>query len=270
MLGGGQQDSVTRTEPDSGVRVRLLRQAWRTVTFVHWRYPAASLQASLPSGLTVEECDGSAWLSLTSLQMRDVRLPGMPAVPGLSVFPETNLRTYVRGPGGRPGVWFFSLDAASTWITIGARLLLGAPYFRAELDITAGDGLCYSGKRTGPTPAGYRLCVRPGPQIEPADLDLWLTHRWRAYTRHVGCLLEIPVRHERWPLRTAAVSVLDESLTTAAGLPAPGGVARAHYSAGVAGVAFGAPRVTVPRWFGQPDNLSSSVMPARHDPRDPG
>jgi uncharacterized protein len=152
---------VTCTEPDSGVRVRLLRQAWRTVTFVHWRYPAAWLQASLPPGLSVEEYDGSAWLTLTPLQMRDVRLPGTPAVPGLSVFPETNLRTYVRGPGGQPGLWFFSLDAASAWITIGARLLLGAPYFRAELDITTGDSFCYSGKRTGPTPAVYRLHVRP-------------------------------------------------------------------------------------------------------------
>src|SRR5437660_7938168 len=119
--------SVTCAAPDSGVRVPLLRQAWRTVPFVHWRYPAAALQAQLPDGMTVEEYDGSAWLTLTPLQMRDVRLPAMPAVPRLSVFPETNLRTYVRGPAGRPGVWFFSLDAASTWITIGARLLLGAP-----------------------------------------------------------------------------------------------------------------------------------------------
>jgi len=235
--------SVTCAAPDSGVRVPLLRQAWRTVTFVHWRYPAAPLQAQLPDGMTVEEYDGSAWLTLTPLQMRDVRLPAMPAVPRLSVFPETNLRTYVRGPRGRPGVWFFSLDAASTWITIGARLLLGAPYFRAELGIAVGDGVRYCGKRTGPAPAAYRLRVQPGPQIEPGDLDLWLTHRWRAYTRHAGCLLEIPVRHEPWPLHTAAVSMLDESLTTAAGLPAPGRVTLAHYSTGVARVAFGAPRL---------------------------
>ena len=229
-------------EPDSGVRVPLLRQAWRTVTFVHWRYPVSPLQALLPSGLTVEEYDGSAWLTLTPLQMRDVRLAGTPPVPGLSTFAETNLRTYVRGPGGAAAVWFFSLDAASTWIAVGARLALGAPYFRADLDIEAGDGIRYTGVRAARTPAAYRLHVRAGPPIEPAGLDVWLTHRWRAYTRHAGYLLEIPVRHEPWPLRSATVTMLEESLTAAAGLPAPGDVALAHYSAGVTGVAFGAPR----------------------------
>lgn len=237
---------MTSAQPDSGIRVPLLRQAWQTVTFVHWRYPGAPLQRLMPSGLTVEEYDGSAWLTLTPLRMRDVRLAATPAVPGLSAFAETNLRTYVRGPAGRPGLWFFSLDAACAWITIGARLMLGAPYFRAELDITAADGgVRYAGARKGRTAAAYRLHARPGPEIEPADLDLWLTHRWRAYTRHAGRLLEIPVRHEPWPLQAATVTMIDESLTAAAGLPAPGRVALAHYSTGVAGVAFGTPRIRV-------------------------
>jgi hypothetical protein len=100
---------VTTAQPGSGIRVPLLRQAWRRVTFVHWRYPGPLLQRLMPSGLTVEEYDGSAWLTLTPLQMRDVRLAATPAVPGMSAFAETNLRTYIGGPGGRPGVWFFSL-----------------------------------------------------------------------------------------------------------------------------------------------------------------
>lgn len=234
---------MTGVEPDSGVRVPVLCQEWRTVSFVHWRYPVSRLQALLPSGLIAEEYDGSGWLTLTPLQMRDVRLPGTPAVPVLSAFAQTNLRTYVRGPGGEPGLWFFSLDAASTWITIGARLALGAPYFRAELAIEDGDGIRYTGTRTGRTRAAYRLHIRPGPAIGAAALDLWLTHRWRAYTRHFGRLLEIPVRHEPWPLQTASVTMLDESLTTAAGLPAPTEIALAHFSAGVTDVAFGVPRL---------------------------
>jgi uncharacterized protein len=239
---GGQHEGVTRIEPDSQVRLPVLRQAWRTVTFVHWRYAASAVQPLLPPGLDVEEYDGSAWVTLTPLLMRDVRLPGTRAVPGLRAFPETNLRTYVRGPGGRPGVWFFSLDAASAWITIGARLALGAPYYRAELDIGAGEGIWYTGRRAAGARAAYRLHVRPGRYIEPARLDLWLTHRWRAYTRHAGLLLQIPVRHEPWPLRAATVATLEESLTVAAGLPAPAAAARAHYSDGVTGVVFGPAR----------------------------
>jgi hypothetical protein len=232
-------DAIVR--PD--VRVPVLRQAWRTVSFVHWRYPVLSLQSLLPPGLVAEEYDGSGWLTLTPLWMRDVRLPGIPAVPGLSTFAETNLRTYVRGPGGEPGLWFFSLDAARTWVTIGARLALGAPYFRAALAIEDGDGIRYTGTRKGRSRVAYRLHVQPGPKIGASALDLWLTHRWRAYTRHAGRLLEIPVRHTPWSLRTALVTMLDESLTTAAGLLPPGDVALAHYSAGVAGVAFGVPRL---------------------------
>jgi uncharacterized protein len=233
---------VTQVQPDSRVRVPVLRQAWRTVSFVHWRYPASSLQSLLPPGLVAEEYDGSGWLTLTPLLMRDVRVPGTPSVPGFSTFAETNLRTYVRGPGGAPGLWFFSLDAARAWITVGARLALGAPYFRAALAIEDSDGIRYTGTRKGRIRAAYRLHVRPGPPIEPGPLDLWLTHRWRAYTRHAGQLLQIPVRHEPWPLRNATVTMLEESLTTAAALPPPDDVALARYSAGVADVTFGVPR----------------------------
>lgn len=235
---------MTQLRPDSVIRPALLLQQWRKTTFVHWRYRKSVLQPMLPPGLTVEEYDGSAWVSLTPLLMRDVRLPGMPPVPRLSTFPETNLRTYVRGADGRQGLWFFSLDAASGWITIGARLLLGVPYVRARLGIVEiGDGIGYTGTRAGRAPAGYHLRVQPGQRIQPSGLDTWLTHRWRAYTRHAGCLLEIPVRHEPWPLRTAAVTTLDESLTKAAGLAAPPEAALAHYSDGVAGVAFGPARL---------------------------
>ena len=238
---------MTPREPDGDLRLPLLRQAWRTVTFVHWRYEKSLLQPLLPPGLTVDEHDGSAWVTLTPLEMRDVRLRGTPAVPRLSTFLETNLRTYVRDPDGRPGIWFFSLDAASTWITVGARLLLGAPYFRARLRLDRGDGIRYGGARAGRRRPAYHLQVRPGQDLQPGALDLWLTSRWRAYTRHAGYLLEIPVRHEAWRLRTASIARLDESLTASAGLPAPPRSALAHYSEGVADVEFGIARAVTRR-----------------------
>lgn len=230
-------------EPDCDFRVPLLRQAWRTVTFVHWRYPSSQLQPMMPAGLTVEEYDGSAWVTLTPLLMKDVRLTGTPPVPRLSAFPETNLRTYVRDQAGREGIWFFSLDAAAAWITIGARLLLGAPYFLAALRVDRRDGLRYTGTRVSRRRPSYRLQVQPGESLGPGGLDIWLTHRWRAYTTHAGWLLEIPVRHEPWPLQAATVTRLEQSLTTAAGLPPPSlEPGLVHYSDGVTGVTFGPAR----------------------------
>ena len=261
---------MTSIEPDAGIRVPLLRQAWREVAFVHWRYARSQLQPMMPRGLTVEEQDGSAWVTLTPLLMQDVRLTGMPPVPRLSTFPETNLRTYVRGPGGREGLWFFSLDAAAAWITAGARLLLGAPYYLADLAI---DGVCYTGTRLSRRRPSYRLRVQPGPPIEPVGLDVWLTHRWRAYTRHAGALLELPVRHEPWPLRAATVTGLSESLTAAAGLPPPPDPALVHYSEGVADVVFGPARVLAsPGWSAKlPDGRFRHGRfpsgPARRSPR---
>ena len=75
----------------------------------------------LAPGLTVDQRDGSAWATLVALEMRDVRLPGMPPVPQLSTFPQTNLRTYVRGPGDQEGIWVFSVGSARLWITLAAR-----------------------------------------------------------------------------------------------------------------------------------------------------
>jgi uncharacterized protein YqjF (DUF2071 family) len=63
---------------------------WSQITFIHWRCPAAVLQAMLPPGLAVETMDGSAWVGLTPFRMEHVRPP---LLPWLSRFPETNVRT---------------------------------------------------------------------------------------------------------------------------------------------------------------------------------
>lgn len=52
-----------------------------------------------------------------------VELPGPKPWHVVPPFPETNLRTYVLGPDGRPGIWFWSLDATSPSAVAAARLL---------------------------------------------------------------------------------------------------------------------------------------------------
>src|SRR5207247_4042335 len=48
---------------ERAVRVGMY-QAWRTMTFLHWRYPPAVLQERLPGGLEIDTFDGSAWLRI--------------------------------------------------------------------------------------------------------------------------------------------------------------------------------------------------------------
>jgi len=225
------------------VRTAVLRGGWLTLSFIHWRYDADVIQAMLPEGLAVDTYEGSAWVTLAPFVMADQRPPLLRTVGRFGTFPETNLRTYVRGPGGRDGLWFFSLEADNALFVLGARAVVGAPYHRASLSIDERDGvITYAGVRRGGSPS-YRVVVRAGAPIEPSERDVWLTSRWRAYTRHLGRWLETPVEHEPWPLRGATVLDLEESLTAAAGLPAPEGEPLVHWTEGVRGVRIGMSRV---------------------------
>jgi uncharacterized protein YqjF (DUF2071 family) len=222
------------------VRLPVLWAAWRTQTFVNWPFPVEVVQALLPEPLVVDEYDGAAWVGLTPFVMADLRLPGVPAAaPGLPTFAETNLRTYVRRPGGRDGLWFLSLEVACP-LMLAARAV-GVPYHPGALKVTRRDGaVVYSGRRWAGG-ASYRLVVRPGgPIARPTARDVWLTSRWRAYSRRLGVLWETPAEHEPWPLAAAGVEELEETLTTSAGLPAPASEPVVHFSEGVRHVRLGA------------------------------
>ncbi|WP_409468717.1 YqjF family protein [Streptomyces sp. HC307] len=227
------------------VFVPALGARWLRQTFVHWPFPPDDVQALLPEELVVDEYDGVAWVGLTSFVMADLRPPGVPAVlPGLPTFAETNLRTYVRRRAGRDGLWFLCIEVACP-LMLAARAV-GAPYNPGTLRVSVnGDAVSYEGSRWVGG-ASYRLVVRPGEPITPAERDVWLTSRWRAYTRRFGMLWETPVEHEPWPLRDAVIDVFEETLTTAAGLPAPSAEPVVHFSEGVRHVRLGASRPCVP------------------------
>ena len=53
-----------------------------------------------------------AWVGLVPFRMAGIAPRGLGKIPYLGTFPETNVRTYVVGPDGVPGVWFDSLDAS--------------------------------------------------------------------------------------------------------------------------------------------------------------
>jgi uncharacterized protein YqjF (DUF2071 family) len=227
------------------VRVPALRARWLRQTFVHWPFRPEDVQALLPPELAVDEYDGVAWVGFTPFVMADVRPPAVPAsLPGLPTFAETNLRTYVRRGDGRDGIWFLSIEVACP-LMLAARAV-GAPYTLGTLRVTTDGGtVSYTGSRGGGR-VSYRMTVRPGDLVQPTERDVWLTSRWRAYTRRLGLLWETPVEHEPWPLAGAAVDVLEETLTAAAGLPAPLDGPVVHYSPGVEHVRLGPSRPLVP------------------------
>jgi hypothetical protein len=199
----------------------LLTQSWRDLLFAHWPVRAAEIRPRVPAELELDEREGYAWVAVTPFWMT-VRPRGLPPIPGASVFPELNLRTYVRFRDS-PGVFFFSLDAGSLLAVLGARLAFGLPYFWARMTVeNSGDAVHYrSRRRSSGRPAELRARYAPvGPvfRAPPGSLEDWLTSRYRLFTVGSGGVRAAEIDHEPWPLQRAAAEIKANTLGEAAGI----------------------------------------------------
>jgi uncharacterized protein YqjF (DUF2071 family) len=218
--------------PLESVRRPVMRQSWRDLTFLHWRYRVEDVRHVVPAGLDIDVHDGSAWVGLVPFRVVGLTLPKAPAVPWLSDFAETNVRTYVVDPNGRRGVWFFSLDAARLAAVIGARLGYALPYYWSKMRVRRHDRSIeyYSVRRVGPT-ADSHVEVEIGERLAAqSELDVFLTARFRLYATRAGRLLRGDVEHPPWPLHAASGKRIRDTLIRAAGLPDPQGEPLAHFS----------------------------------------
>jgi uncharacterized protein YqjF (DUF2071 family) len=175
--------------------------------------------------------------------MTGVRPVGLPAVKRLSDFHEVNVRTYVHNQGCNPGVWFFSLDAANALTVRLARGLWHLPYHFASMSLQRPEGpgtarVEYRSRRLwpGPVPGTCEVDYQPTgtPHTsKPGTLEHFLSERYILYARRGRTLYEGRVHHSPYPLQTADVSRLDESLLSAAGIDRPDDTPLAHYAAEV-------------------------------------
>src|SRR5918992_4461493 len=108
-----------------------LGMSWRDLLFMHWPVRADFLRPLVPPALKLDTFDGSAWVGVVPFRMTGVRPRFVPPVPGMSAFPELNVRTYVTPAATKekPGVWFFSLDATNPLAVRAARWTYHLPYF---------------------------------------------------------------------------------------------------------------------------------------------
>jgi uncharacterized protein len=223
-------------------------QRWRDLLFIHWTVPVEAVQRLVAPQLTVESFDGVAWVGLVPFDIYGSRPRWLPAVPGISDFPETNVRTYVHHKGSSPGVWFFSLDAASSLGVRLARRFLSLPYYRADLSVARnGRGRNYRGRRQWPGPLGaeYAILAEFGEPAQaphttseghaiPGSLEHFLIERYLLYTvSPENRLLRGQVHHAPYPLRTARVTELQQSMLSVNGLLTPGEPQHVVFSDGV-------------------------------------
>jgi uncharacterized protein YqjF (DUF2071 family) len=187
-------------------------QSWRDLTFLHFSADPEEIQKTLPPGVSVDTFNGRAWIGLVPFWMTGIRHPKLPAIPGLSSFPETNVRTYVHHGGKQPGVWFYSLDAALLPACLFARATFGLPYFHARMAVTRNSKIQYQSRRRE---ASLDAEIELGTSMElpkPGSLEFFLIERYLLYSVKSGRLQTGIVNHPPYQLRNARVLRCEESL----------------------------------------------------------
>ena len=184
-----------------------LGQTWESYFWAHWPVPLAELRTQVPDELEIEEHDGTAWLGMTFFRVRALRARGALPVPGISNFLQLNVRTYVRGPDGLPGVWFFTIDASSRLAALGVRRLYRVPAFHARMTLEqTGDwheAECVRIGEAGRVFAGrYRPAGDPF-HAEPGSLEWFLTERYRLFAHDARA----EMHHDRWLLSPAEAEI---------------------------------------------------------------
>ncbi|WP_411102943.1 YqjF family protein [Streptomyces sp. cmx-4-9] len=239
-----EPEPVTAVAPHAANRA-LLTQAWRDLAFLHWAVDPADVAPLLPSGTAPDTLDGVTYVGLVAFRMHRVGWLGLPGIPYLGSFPETNVRLYSVDGHGRRGVVFRSLDAARLIPVLVARSVFRLPYVWSRMSVHRdGRTVTYGSARRWPGPRGARsrISVRIGERIEePTALEHFLTARWGMHSTFFGRSLYLPNAHPSWPLHRARLLDCDEDLIAAAGLSAPAApAASVLYSPGVP-VRFGPP-----------------------------
>jgi uncharacterized protein len=213
----------------------IMTQTWHDLLFAHWPVDAATVRPLVPAEFELDRFDGVAWVGIVPFHMTNVAPRGVPALPWLSTLPELNVRTYVR-VADKPGVYFFSLDAARVVAVRAARFLFNLPYYAAAMQVHVGPtGIVhYRSDRHGPPPAQFAATYRGAGSpfaARAGSLEHFLTERYCLYNVDGrGAPYRLDVHHPPWPLQRAEADISRNTLAAAAGLALPPAPPVLHFS----------------------------------------
>jgi hypothetical protein len=219
----------------------VLRQRWNDMLFANWPVPAASLAALIPEGLEVDTFQGSAWLGAMPFWMEQIKMRGLPPIPGRRSFPHLSLRTYVRDPQtGTLGLCFLSLDASNPIAAMLGRALYHLPYHWAEMHLeqrSEREFAFQSRRRFAAKPVVFNARYRGlGPSARLAEsrvgtLEYFLMERYCLYSSNRdGQAIKASLHHESWPLEEAEAEIEQNDLATAFGIQLPDVEPVLHYA----------------------------------------
>ena len=202
----------------------IMKQEWHDLLFAHWAVPVETLRPLIPPALEIDTFGGRAWLGVVPFRMSGVRMRSTPAVPGFSRFPELNVRTYVVRDG-KPGVWFFSLDAANAVAVSGARTFFHLPYFLAAMSCTEeSEWIHYESRRKDRRGSAASLKARYRAvgdvfHATPGSIEHFLAERYCLYTAdEKGRIICCEIHHPPWALQLAEATLEENTMAAAAGI----------------------------------------------------
>jgi uncharacterized protein len=213
----------------------IMTQSWHDLLFAHWPIDRDRLRALVPGGIDIDVHDGQAWLGIVPFRMTNVAPRGLPPLPWVSAFPELNVRTYVVRDG-RPGVYFFSLDASNPIAVATARALFHLPYYSAEMRVETADGsVRYECRRTSnERPAALSCRYRAMADMSepaPGTLEYFLTERYCLYiVDSESRVRRLEIHHRPWRLQPAELEISTNTMAEAAGISLPPVAPLLHFS----------------------------------------
>jgi uncharacterized protein len=221
-----------------------MSMCWHDLLFAHWPIDPAKLRPLVPSGLELDTWDGAAWLGVVLFRMTGVRPRGCPPLRWWSAFSEINLRTYVTADG-RPGVWFFSLDATNKWAVRAARWGLHLNYYDAAISVDVqGEEVSYRALRThrAAPEAEFQARYRPRGEAERlrvGTLEHWFIERYCLYTADAHDVVwRLNIHHDPWTVRSAEAEISANTLARPLGLELPPLPAQLHFAQQLDAVAW--------------------------------
>ena len=248
--GGGAAPPPTAHRPWSPPRRPwVMHMTWLDLLFAHWPVDPANLRPLVPPSLDIDTFDGVAWIGIVPFRMTGIRPRFCPPVPRLSAFAELNVRTYVTH-GGKPGVWFLSLDAERRLAVTAARRVyhLNYQFARISCESNADGAVNYRSTR-GPITTGGNVWTpdldqtaatnnSPGspasfiaryrPVAEPfaahvGTLEHFLTERYCLYAAdRRGTIYRGDIDHHPWPLCRAEANIELNTMTDPLGIALTG------------------------------------------------
>lgn len=222
-LPSAQQRLDARAVPSSPV---VMHQDWANLLFLHWEFPADSIQSRLPEGLYVDTFEGQAYMGIVPFFMKKVRPSYLPSLPGISWFQELNLRTYVFDKHGNPGVWFFTLDC-NQWLAVKiARALFSLPYNHASMQYQRDSNqLVYTSRRRGDLEDQifhYPESTESTEEAPLGSLEFFLLERYRLFSQsRNGSIYQGMVHHKPYQFQHIAQSVQPTRLFSLCGFEEP-------------------------------------------------